>query len=66
MTDPTLNDLPVDSGSDAAASSAPEPDAPVQAPTVGTGSIIGIGCLVLLVVAVLVLAAMNYLPHFPR
>ena len=32
-------------------------------PTVGTGTIMAVGCLVLLLVAVLVLAATRYLPH---
>ncbi|MCC6314701.1 MAG: hypothetical protein IT337_11905 [Thermomicrobiales bacterium] len=45
----------------------PQPDAPnsprASEPTIGIGSVLGIGCLLLVVLAVLVLAAVNFLPH---
>lgn len=44
----------------------PAPVGDVQDPTVGTGSSLGVGCMVLMLVIVVVLAAVFFLPYFRR
>jgi hypothetical protein len=66
MTESGNGSGPDGTGGTDASSSPVDPVKENPEPTVGTGSFVAIGCVVLLLVAVAVLAAMNFLPHLAR